>query len=314
MSSVEARAEFPLEQAVVFDCRGEQLLGVVHHADPHARVGLLAIVAGGPQYRGGCGRQLVELGRRVASVGIPVMRFDHRGLGDSSGEFRGFEDMEDDIAAAIVAFRGLAPGLEAIVLWGGCDAASAALINAHRFPEVRGIIASNPWITTAQTLSQARRRHYITRLGERSFWAKLLRMEYNPIDYLKQFVASVRDRARRPHAPTGDTRAPAGDAVRRPFLERMLGGLETFDGSVLFIMSGRSIISTQFDELIRSDRRWQRVVRTAGRSRVDIEDADQTFSTRTSRALLLDNAIEWLSAVQREHRAGTGSLETSSGK
>ena len=57
-----------LERALVFECEGEQLVGIVA-APEAARVGVLVIV-GGPQYRAGSHRQYVLLSRRLASAGV----------------------------------------------------------------------------------------------------------------------------------------------------------------------------------------------------------------------------------------------------
>ena len=51
------------------------------------------------------------------------MRFDYRGMGDSTGDVRPFDDINDDIAAAIDEFFRQVPGLERVVLWGLCDGA-----------------------------------------------------------------------------------------------------------------------------------------------------------------------------------------------
>ncbi len=120
MSMAMSGTEIPL----VFDCEGEELVGVVHRPDSPGAIGVVTVVAGGPQYRGGVGRGLVSMGRELAAAGVPVMRFDHRGLGDSSGQFLGFEHLQSDLRAAIDAFRAAVPEIEQVVLWGGCDAAS----------------------------------------------------------------------------------------------------------------------------------------------------------------------------------------------
>ena len=57
--------------------------------------GVLVIV-GGPQYRVGSHRQYVQLSRHLAEQGIASMRFDVRGMGDSPGVQRSFEEIDDE--------------------------------------------------------------------------------------------------------------------------------------------------------------------------------------------------------------------------
>lgn len=295
-------ANYPKEIPFTFDCEGSTLLGVIHESDAGSGIGLLTIVAGGPQYRGGCGRQLVELGRFLATQGIPVMRFDHRGLGDSAGEFLGFQHLEADLKAAIQQFKSRVPTVKRIVLWGGCDAASAALINAYKIPEVRGIIASNPWITAEKIASRARRRHYLTRIRQRSFWRKLIKLEYNLLDYAK---AAARRHARK-NATTANTSSALGrvnppPSPARSFLESMLEGLNAFDHPILLVMSGRSVFRLQFEELLSSDQRWRDAFSADTCSLVTLDNADQTFTTRISRDELFDISSAWIHKLSHQY-------------
>ena len=57
------------EQTLVFECAGEQLLGVAHRGK--ASTGVLVVV-GGPQYRVGSHRQFVLMARDLAKAGYPV--------------------------------------------------------------------------------------------------------------------------------------------------------------------------------------------------------------------------------------------------
>jgi pimeloyl-ACP methyl ester carboxylesterase len=81
-------AESTAEQAFSFSVEGDTLLGILH-APAIVRSGTtgtgVVIVVGGPQYRGGSHRQFVQLARRLAHEGHAVLRFDVRGMGDSSG-------------------------------------------------------------------------------------------------------------------------------------------------------------------------------------------------------------------------------------
>src|SRR5712692_9618697 len=133
------------EIALIFDCEGESLVGILSGAGPLAGRGVL-IVVGGPQYRVGSHRQFTLLARHLAERGVPALRFDYRGMGDSGGEFRTFERVGADIRWAVDRFFASVPGLKEVVIWGLCDAASAALFYAHQDERVSGLILLNPWV------------------------------------------------------------------------------------------------------------------------------------------------------------------------
>ena len=98
------------EHAFVFPCAGETLLGIVAVPERSQATGVLLVV-GGPQYRVGSHRQFLLLSRALANSGYPTMRFDYRGMGDSSGAQRTFGDVNNDVAAALDAFQRAVPNL-----------------------------------------------------------------------------------------------------------------------------------------------------------------------------------------------------------
>jgi exosortase A-associated hydrolase 1 len=103
----------------------------------------LLIVSGGNEIRSGAFGGQAELAARIARAGFPVFRFDRRGVGDSEGENRGFRRSAKDIAAAIEAFRAIAPQIERVVAFGNCDAASALMLAGGAGCD--GLVLSNPW-------------------------------------------------------------------------------------------------------------------------------------------------------------------------
>src|SRR5258708_3050929 len=127
----------PDEHAFMFDCEGESLVGILSGAGLPAGRGVL-IVVGGPQYRVGSHRQFALVARHLAESGVPALRFDYRGMGDSNGEVRTFERVEVDIRCAIDQFFASVPGLKDVVIWGLWDAASAALFYSHQDARARG--------------------------------------------------------------------------------------------------------------------------------------------------------------------------------
>ncbi len=287
------------EIPAVIDCEGDALISVTHVPDTVRARGVLAVVAGGPQYRGGVGRLQVKLARELAAAGIPVMRFDYRGLGDSEGAFRGFEDVEADLRAAIAHFRTLVPQMEEVVLWGGCDAASAILINAWKFSDVTGIMVGNPWVHSEETGNAvAVKHHYSRRIREKEFWLKVLRLQFNPLPALVTVARMVGSRLHKRVAPGGTKAAsqnPAQDDPSAPVIPRIRNGLARFKGDMLLLMSGQSLVSKEFDEAVASDQAWQQAM-AAPRSvtRHDLPDADQTYSTRAARTEVIALARAWL--------------------
>jgi exosortase A-associated hydrolase 1 len=166
------------ETGVVFECEGESLVGVLATPDhgPSAGDGAVVLLVGGPQYRVGSHRLFTVLMRTLASAGYPSLRFDFRGMGDSTGLKRGFEEVSGDVAAAIDAVQRHCPHIRRIVLFGLCDGASAALIylSVAHDPRIRGLCLVNPWVRSDVGLSRVHVKHYYARrLVQREFWRKL---------------------------------------------------------------------------------------------------------------------------------------------
>jgi len=281
------------ETAFAFDCEGSSLIGFIHEGNPSNDIGILTITPGGPQCRIGVGRQLVRLARRLAAEGVTVMRFDHRGLGDSEGSFRGFQDTHNDIAAAIDEFQRRLPSIRRVILWGGCDAASAALLNAYKLPAVVCVIAGNPFVSSPVTAAKAQRKHYLSRLKQKSFWVKLLKLEYNP----KEYAAGALQKLKRKSAPNKEASADTSERKSHPqgnFVENILTGLRKFNGRILFLMGDRFLLSTEFDQLVVSTPEWRAAYNKPGYERIDIKGGDQVFSNQESQERMFDAASQWI--------------------
>lgn len=129
-----------MRRLIAFPLDGETLVGTLDEA-PGA-VGLL-IVSGGNEIRSGAHRGMALLAARVADEGFPVFRFDRRGIGDSSGENRGFEGSRNDIRSATKAFVESSAASK-VVAFGNCDAATTIWLMEDEdwFGEM---ILANPW-------------------------------------------------------------------------------------------------------------------------------------------------------------------------
>lgn len=247
----------------------------------------VVVVVGGPQYRVGSHRQFTLLARALAASGIACLRFDYRGIGDSSGDAVGFESIDVDLRSAIDRFLSEHPELTGVCLWGLCDAASAILIYAWQDVRVESIVILNPWVRSTETQARAVIDHYYRhRLASREFWTKLVAGRINPLgaarDFLRGWRAS-RDR-------------PAQVDRRLSFRERMLDGIERLKVPVLLITSGDDLTAAEFLELIKSSQRWRRAFSRPGLCREHIAAADHTFSREVWRRQVERRTMSWLNA------------------
>jgi exosortase A-associated hydrolase 1 len=277
------------EQAVVFACGEEQLIGILHRpttgAPRREQIGVLVVV-GGPQYRVGSHRQFVLLGRALAAAGYAVFRFDYRGMGDSDGSMRTFEQAGDDIRAALDAFARECPELQGFAIWGLCDAASAALMYCPGDARVRGLVLVNPWARSEATEARAYVRHYYgKRLLQKSFWVGLFTGKVQLFGSVRDFLFTL-VRARKQSA-----QQPAAS-----FLERMLEGAKRFRGPVLVVISEHDLTAAEFVELSGTPH-WQAALGRPGVSTVRLAGADHTFSDRSALERANEQFRGWLTGA-----------------
>ena len=276
------------ETVLSFPCEGEPLVGILAEPDgTPAEVGVLIIV-GGPQYRVGSHRQFTLLARHLAAHGIAALRFDYRSMGDSPGAARDFLGVDADIGAAITALLAARPALRRVVLWGLCDAASAALLYLEQTRDARvaGLALLNPWARSAATLAQAHVKHYYwRRLREKAFWLKLLR-------------GGIGARALRSLA--GNLKLARG-AVRatdaRSFQDRMAAGLHRFGGQTLLILSGDDYTAREFSLHTQGSAAWAGLLDRPTLRHETLVDADHTFSDIGQATKVEAITLNWLREI-----------------
>ncbi len=67
-----------------------------------------------------------------------------------------------------------------VVIWGLCDAASAALLYAYRDDIITGLALLNPWARTDSGIAKTYLRHYyLARIFDRTLWRKIFRGHFN---------------------------------------------------------------------------------------------------------------------------------------
>ena len=269
------------EEPVLFACGDDTLVGILHRpVKPSGSTGVLLVV-GGPQYRVGSHRQFVLLARDLAAQGIPVFRFDCRGMGDSTGDVRTFERINRDIATATDLYCNKMPDLKGIVLWGLCDAATANALYAASDSRVVGQVMLNPWVRTTESEARALMKHYYpSRALSRSFWRSVISQRYGLLRIARDFAMNLAQ-------SLGINRG--GDDPGHLLPQRLCEAQLSYSGHTLIIVSGKDLTAKEYLLSMRQRPEWERWINSMKVEFLELEDADHTFS----RAVWRNKVSEW---------------------
>jgi pimeloyl-ACP methyl ester carboxylesterase len=263
------------------------------------------------------------LARHLAAAGIPVFRFDYRGMGDASGPQRDFEQVDADIRAAIDRFQAESPGLQEVVIWGLCDAASAALFYAWQDPRVSGLVLLNPWVRTEEGLAKAYLKgYYLRRVLSLEFWKGLVSGRVNPLNSLRSLMGMVRRVAGAGRTASGsgsldagvdagieaETKARAANGMPAatasgvkaqrlpsgPLPERMAAGWRRFTGPILLILSGDDLTAAEFRDVAAQSPAWRGLLDAPRVTRRELPEANHTFGRRVWREQVADWTRDWV--------------------
>lgn len=259
------------QRALRFTCGGSSLVGVVDVPERPLPRGVL-VLADSEQYRVGSHRQFTLLSRVLAQRGIPVMRFDRRGMGDSEGEPRAFDAVEDDVRAAMKEFFIQLPEMKESVILGLGDAALAAALYAPTDERVCALVLLNPLPGAPRGDPAASlRHHYLARLGEVSFWKKVARGD---VDFNAGATALRED--------LQNATRPRRNALPR----RVAGSLSAFDGRLLMVLGGEDMAARQFARVL---------ARHQARFRfVEVAQADHAFACSAWRDEVAETSANWI--------------------
>ncbi len=149
---------------------GHELQGILHrpeHVAPSAPC--LVWLSAGQKVRQGAWRMNVAVARRAASLGVPALRFDYEGMGDSEGprrhgeyvmDFYGFVQtggFRNDVVAGVEFALGEL-GTRPVVLGGLCGGAASALFAG---PILGRKVWGHVLIDLPVTISSAARQRYL---------------------------------------------------------------------------------------------------------------------------------------------------------
>jgi exosortase A-associated hydrolase 1 len=226
--------------------------------DAAGEAGLL-LVSGGNEIRSGAFAGQAQLAGRLAAAGSPVFRYDRRGVGDSTGDNRGFRDSGPDIAAALAAFKAERPGLARVVGFGNCDAASALMLNAGS--RCNALVLANPW-----TIEHDDGAHPPAAIRAR--YAEKLR---NPKELVRLATGKVSLR----NLAGGIRRAVSPPPPPTTLAEETQAGLARFEGPVRLLIAERDRTGQAF--IAAWDAGDKRLARCPGATHAFVEPASRDW-------------------------------------
>ncbi|MBN1559665.1 hydrolase 1, exosortase A system-associated [candidate division KSB1 bacterium] len=262
-----------MERTINFSVEHKKLYGVVHlpdNDDPVTQFVLMII--GGAQTRIGSHRNYVQLARFLCSHGLPVMRFDYEGQGDSEGDFVGFEYAGPSIRAAIDALYSRYSALRHLIVWALCDGATASILYAPQDGErISSMVLANPFLESETEKAQTILKHYyVKRLMQPEFWRKILTLHFD----IKESANSLSTMMKTSAATAEDDWLQTGKSLSQWVLE----GLNAYPKSIHVLVSTNDIQGLQFYNLIRKDPHCRKSIR-AGRIKISfIKGGDHTFT------------------------------------
>jgi exosortase A-associated hydrolase 1 len=284
------------EQALIFHCDGDEMVGIAHLPRAAKSIGVVFVV-GGPQYRVGSHRQFTLMARALAQAGYPVLRFDYRGMGDSAGKARAFDAVDDDIAAALDALQRLQPQLRKFALFGLCDAASACMIYATR-KDARtiGLMVANPWVRSVAGEATAFLKHYyLKRFLQPTFWRNVVTGKFNVLGSIRGLIATVARARKGADAGRSEVQATIATSATATgnFVDRMLRGVQSNTMPTLLLTSQNDLTAQEFIDLSSSHDGWRRWKAHALVNHCTL-NTDHTFSTPDGLQAAIASSIDWL--------------------
>jgi exosortase A-associated hydrolase 1 len=261
------------ERMVVFDCKGDRLVGVLHLPCEPPPTGILVIG------RWGSDRLSVHLGRAAAARGIAVFRFDLRGRSDCEGRLVEVEETGEDLHSAIRAFRKEAQGISKIVIFGLSEGAAAALLYARCDPTVAGLILVNPWIRMEQAVAKQHLRQNLSKVGDRNFWQRIRNSEDGYRGAARSFLR------------LSQTWIKASVRTEPNLKDKLMNALEVFPGPLQIILSGGDPATAIFQEAAKE--RLAELNREGRLAVMTEPEANHVFSRSDWRGRLIDWSVDW---------------------
>jgi len=284
-----------MEETVQFTCNHKRLYGVLHLPDAIvAPSAVVIIVTGGPQVRTGAHRLYVQLSRFLSQHHWPSFRFDYEGMGDSEGDFVGFQYAEPSITAAMTFLQKKFNRKLNFIFWSLCDGATVSALYGARYPEhISGMILCNPLVITDEGLARSTIKHYYRkRIFDKEFLRKLVRFKLNLMDTITSLWASFKD------AQFLKKEKQAGvDPIVPQLPDLVFDSLHLFAKPVRIILSTDDIVASNFQDELKKNKVLVNDYKRNKISNHIINGADHTFADPLAKKELFAITLKALNVI-----------------
>ena len=297
---------------VSFSCEGSRLYGALHRGSGDRDPGVGVILLNqGPVDRVGSHRLYVKLANQLASLGVPVLRFDARGVGESEGAWEG-EDTRITVpdiygriqtgawkgdALAAIEFMRRTAGVDRVILGGLCGGACTALFAAAEHRAVDGVFAIGTPITFAHVTRldavptaflEKEVSGYFRKLLRPSSWTRFLSFKTDYRTLVRVFSLQIRRRVARLRGPE-QAAFECDDQVNVPLVKALVTTAQ--QKRLLMVYSGSDYLWQEFQEHMP---RFGRDRENLPFQLVVIPDANHILTEDSWQQALSSSVLSWL--------------------
>ncbi|MGH8238380.1 MAG: hypothetical protein ACREXP_15360, partial [Steroidobacteraceae bacterium] len=131
----------------------------------------------------------------------------------------------------------------------------------------------------------------------RELWRKIFTGQFALRESCKEFVANFRTYVSglQAGAESRQRARSYADIAELALPDKTAVGLNSFDGHSLILISGRDYIAKEFDEVVKESTLWQKLLLQERVKRVDLAEADHTFSREVWRVQAVEAVRSWMS-------------------
>ncbi len=301
------------QRAVVFDNRqGLRLFGVLHMPDAPKTDLAVILLSPGIKMRVGPQRLYKTLTDQLVRLGLPVLRFDFYGLGDSEGELT--EELLKDVYNHIEVGRFVDDTIDAMdwmsreigsrrfILSGLCGGAISGLLTGNRDPRAVGLLAlaitpvlasrsADPalYVTSGQLADM--RRTYIEKILSPKAWLRFLTMRTDYRVLWKSIVQPLRARIEKTNPPPPPP--PEADNAS-PLFPPAFFNMLTTGRPMLLIFGGSDRLLWEYEEKFVARHRERLAALPALCDVHTIAHANHVLSFNPWQREMLDVSTDWL--------------------